>query len=150
MLKSNSAIAALVSSAALLAAGCASTETVVPAQMASPAPVALAGAHDMSITVLEFGGPDVLFAADQASNKVIAFELEDLPDETSNLESVPYNLTGLGRSLATHLGVSPFDIAYRDLAVHPVTKAAFLSLSIAPSGVTMTISERSGPSLAID
>ena len=130
MFKSNSALAALVSSSALFVSGCATAEPASVTQMSSPAPVASTSAQDLSITVLEFGGPNLLFAADQASNKVFAFELGDLPDETGNLESVPYNLTGLGQSLASHLGVSPFDIVYNDLAVHPVTKAAILSLSI--------------------
>lgn len=130
MLKSNSALAALLSSTALLTAGCATAQPASPIPVTSPAPTASASAQDMSITVLEFGGPNVLFAADQASNQVIAFELEELPDETGNLESVPYNLTGLGQALAAHLDVSPFEIVYNDLAVHPVTKAAFLSLSI--------------------
>lgn len=130
MFKSNSALAALVSSTALFASGCATAEPASVTQMSSPAPVASTSAQDVSITVLEFGGPNLLFAADQASNKVFAFELGDLPDETGNLESVPYNLISLGQSLASHLGVSPFDIVYNDLAVHPVTKAAILSLSI--------------------
>ncbi|MEO1027535.1 MAG: hypothetical protein AAFX02_00620 [Pseudomonadota bacterium] len=130
MTKLNLAISALIFSGALFSSGCATAEPANPVQAASPVSTAAAVAQDMSITVLEFGGPNVLFAADQANNRVVAFELGDLPDQTGNLESVPYNLTGLGRSLATHLGVSPFDIVYNDLAVHPVTKAAFLSLSI--------------------
>ena len=130
MTKLNSTFSALFFSGALFASGCAKAEPVDPVQAESPVPNAAAVAQDMSVTVLEFGGPNVLFAADQANNKVFAFELDDLPDQTGNLESVPYNLTGLGQSLATHLGASPFDIVYNDLAVHPVTKAAFLSLSI--------------------
>ena len=53
----------------------------------------------------------------------------DFPDETGNLDSIPYYLVGFGSQLATFLEVSPFDIVYHDLAVHPVTKAAFISIS---------------------
>ncbi|MEL6829421.1 MAG: hypothetical protein AAFO63_04720 [Pseudomonadota bacterium] len=88
----------------------------------------------ISLTVLEFGGPNTLFAADDVQNKIYALELDDIPDETGNLESVPYNLVGFGSQLADFLSVSPFDITYHDLAVHPVTKAAFVSLSVTGDG----------------
>ncbi|MEL6568397.1 MAG: hypothetical protein AAFQ22_08270 [Pseudomonadota bacterium] len=134
MTQSNAALAALFVTTALFSSGCATAEPTDPVQIASPAAVSVATASDVSLTVLEFGGPNVLFAADEANNKVFAFQLDDLPDETGNLESVPYNLTGLGRSLASHLGVSPFDIIYNDLTVHPVTKAAFISLTLSGEG----------------
>lgn len=92
------------------------------------------GPPPVSLTVLEFGGPNTLFAADDIQNKVYALELAEIPDETGNLESVPYNLVGLGSQLAAFFEVSPFDISYHDLAVHPVTKSAFISLSMAGEG----------------
>ncbi|MEO0466143.1 MAG: hypothetical protein AAF216_06340 [Pseudomonadota bacterium] len=131
MPKPNSAIAAaLACSTALFFTGCATAEPAGSTQITAPAPTAAAASDEVSFTVLEFGGPGILFAADQAQNRVLAFELGDIPDETGNLESVPYNLIGIGQALAAHLDVSPFDIVYNDLAVHPVTKAAFLSLSM--------------------
>lgn len=97
-------------------------------------PVSIDGGP-ISLTVLEFGGPNVLFAADDVQNKVYALKLQDIPDETGNLDSVPYNLVGLGSQLAAFFDVSPFDIVYHDLAVHPVTKDAFVSLSMSgPDG----------------
>ena len=88
------------------------------------------GPPPVSLTVLEFGGPNTLFAADDVQNKVYALELAELPDETGNLQSVPYNLVGFGSQLAAIFEVSPFAITYHDLAVHPVTKSAFVSLSM--------------------
>ncbi|MEL6368272.1 MAG: hypothetical protein AAFR91_00120 [Pseudomonadota bacterium] len=83
-----------------------------------------------SLSVLEFGGANVLFAADQQQNRVFAFELRKIPDNTRNLDIAPYNLVGFGSQLAEYLGVNPFAISYHDLAVHPVTKAAFISASV--------------------
>ncbi|MEM7613134.1 MAG: hypothetical protein AAF270_15730 [Pseudomonadota bacterium] len=82
------------------------------------------------LSVLEFGGANVLFAADQAQGRVYAFELKDIPDETGNLDSTVYNLVGFGSQLAKHFDVDALSIRYHDLAVHPVTKAAFISASI--------------------
>lgn len=130
MPRSNSTLAALAASTALLLASCGQAEPAGPDQSEQAEPAIETTPSELSLTVLEFGGPGILFAADQAQNRVLAFELTDIPNETGNLESVPYNLTGIGRSLAAHLEVSPFDIVYKDLAVHPVTKAAFLSLSM--------------------
>ncbi|MEO1305887.1 MAG: hypothetical protein AAFV37_12995, partial [Pseudomonadota bacterium] len=98
------------------------------------------GPPPVSLTVLEFGGPNTLFAADDVQNKVYALELSEIPDETGNLESVPYNLVGFGSTLANFLDVSPFDITYHDLAVHPVTKSAFVSLSVSgEAGATSSL-----------
>ncbi|MEL6447813.1 MAG: hypothetical protein AAFQ62_07735 [Pseudomonadota bacterium] len=86
-----------------------------------------------SLSVLEFGGANTLFAADPTQNRVYAFELSGIPDETRNLDSTPYNLVGFGTQLAEFLETSPLSISYHDLAVHPVTKAAFISASIRSS-----------------
>ncbi|MEL7110201.1 MAG: hypothetical protein AAGJ68_08145 [Pseudomonadota bacterium] len=99
-----------------------------------PSPTTDIGPPPLSLTVLEFGGPNTLFAADDVQNKVYALELAEIPDETGNLQSVPYNLVGFGSQLADFFDVSPFDITYNDLAVHPVTKSAFVSLSMTGEG----------------
>ena len=97
----------------------------------SAAPVVTAAAPaPVSLSVLEFGGANVLFAADQIQNRVFAFELKDIPDETRNLDSIPYNLVGFGSELAKYFKVDPFSISYHDLAVHPVTKAAFITVTV--------------------
>ncbi|MEO1661170.1 MAG: hypothetical protein AAFR51_09290 [Pseudomonadota bacterium] len=111
----------------LMVSACAqqAPETTTTADMGPP---------PVSLTVLEFGGPNTLFAADEVQNKIYALELGDIPDETGNLDSIPYNLVGFGSQLATFLEVSPFNIVYHDLAVHPVTKAAFISISVKGEG----------------
>ncbi|MEL7058019.1 MAG: hypothetical protein AAGL09_16940 [Pseudomonadota bacterium] len=112
-----------LSALTLIISACAQSQSdVEPAIEVGPPPV--------SLTVLEFGGPNTLFAADDVQNKVYALELAEIPDETGNLQSVPYNLVGFGSQLAAFFEVSPFDITYHDLAVHPVTKTAFVSLSM--------------------
>ena len=130
MTQSKSSLTAYLLTGALLSSACSGAEPSDSVQVASLASASAPKAAAASFTVMEFGGPDILFAADEANSQVFAFQLGDLPDETGNMDSVPYNLTGLGRSLASHLGVSPFDIVYNDLAVHPVTKAAFISVTL--------------------
>lgn len=122
MMNLRSTLSALLYSTAMIGAGCAQADSVQHEQM-SPAPV--------SLSVLEFGGANTLFAADDVQNRIYAFELQEIPDESRNLDSIPYNLTGLGTKLSAFLDADPFSISYHDLAVHPVTKAAFISLSIA-------------------
>ncbi|MEM7762523.1 MAG: hypothetical protein AAF290_00460 [Pseudomonadota bacterium] len=83
-----------------------------------------------SLSILEFGGPNVLFAADQKQNRIYAFEIENIPDSTRNLDITPYNLVGFGSQLARYLETDPLGVTYHDLAVHPVTKVAFLSITV--------------------
>ena len=84
-----------------------------------------------SVSILEFAGANTLFAADSVGGRIFAFELDGIPNVSDATDSAAYNVLGLGRRLARSLGVSAFDITYHDLAVHPVTHHAFVSLSVA-------------------
>lgn len=88
-----------------------------------------------SLSILEFGDANVLFAADPEQNRIYALELKNIPGVSDSQDVVPYNLTGFGSRLAEYLDVAPLSLVYRDLAVHPVTKAAFISVSVStPEG----------------
>ncbi|MEO0616914.1 MAG: hypothetical protein AAFY69_12360 [Pseudomonadota bacterium] len=136
MIKLGFRLVALVSATLLTNTACA-TPNMAAGVSTAPAKEDSAGSvPPKSLTVLEFGGANTLFAADQTQNRVYAFELRDLPDQTRNLDSTPYNLVGFGSKLAAFFDTSPLSISYHDLAVHPVTKAAFISASIStPEGV---------------
>ncbi|MEO0696657.1 MAG: hypothetical protein AAFY84_11205 [Pseudomonadota bacterium] len=116
----------------LLLTSCADDETAESAQPTKQSSATVGSAP--SLSVLEFGGPNLLFAADSKSGKVFALEISDIPDQTKELQSAPFNLADFGSRLADHFNVSPFDILYHDLAVHPVTKAAFLAVAIRKDG----------------
>ncbi|MEO1407974.1 MAG: hypothetical protein AAFV54_16025 [Pseudomonadota bacterium] len=83
-----------------------------------------------SLSALEFGGPDLLFAASNDDGTVYAFKLD--PDDANETidEPRPYNFEDFGSRISEFLGVSPLDITYNDLAVHPLSTAAFLSLTV--------------------
>ncbi|MEM6411343.1 MAG: hypothetical protein AAF683_07385 [Pseudomonadota bacterium] len=83
-----------------------------------------------SLNALEFGGSDLLFAASNDDGSVYAFKLD--PDEANETidEPRPYNFEDFGSRISEFLGVSPLDITYNDLAVHPLSTAAFLSLTV--------------------
>ncbi|MEO1476173.1 MAG: hypothetical protein AAFS13_07300 [Pseudomonadota bacterium] len=83
-----------------------------------------------SLSALEFGGPDLLFAASNDNGTVYAFTLDENDAGAVPDRPTPYNIENFGTQLSEFLGVSPFDIAYNDLAVHPVSSAAFLSLTV--------------------
>ncbi|MEL6687712.1 MAG: hypothetical protein AAFP97_08825 [Pseudomonadota bacterium] len=120
---------------ALLVGGCSSQDSSVasaessPLQTASETSQSVALPTSPTFSVLEFGGPNLLFAASNTDEKVFAFTLDDAAETGSPPQPTPYNLTRFGSQLATKLGVSPLDIKYHDLAVHPVTTAAYLSVS---------------------
>ncbi len=115
------ALTTLLMSACVAADSETSSNTTTAKESESDAP---------ALTVLEFGGPNVLFAADPVGEKIYAFELDDVPAVGKNLESIPYNIDDFGSQLSAYFDTGPFDISYKDLAVHPVTKSAFLTLVV--------------------
>ena len=91
----------------------------------------------MSATVLEFADPTTLFVADSAGAKIHAYTL---PEAEAASDSTAYTLEGFSRAVADTLGVMEADITFNDLAVNPVTKAAFVSMTAgtAPAVVMVT------------
>ncbi len=87
-----------------------------------------------SATVLEFADADTLFIADSIGGAIHAFDLPEggaAPDQAA-----PYNLLDLDGVLAEALGGDPRGFVYHDLAVHPVTQDAYLSLTATVDGTT--------------
>ncbi|MEO0973824.1 MAG: hypothetical protein AAFX85_12080 [Pseudomonadota bacterium] len=98
-----------------------------------------------STTVLAFGGANTLFVADSVGGRIYAYELGGLMNASDSVDSAPFNLEQFGTALADHLKVRTRDLRFNDLAVHPVTKDAFVSLSIsvadaAPSPAIVRVS----------
>ncbi|MEM1182322.1 MAG: hypothetical protein AAGM22_28510, partial [Acidobacteriota bacterium] len=84
----------------------------------------------VSATVLEFGGVDTLFVADSDGGKIFAYTLPKNANTQAPTDSKPFNLTGFSNRIAESLKVDPRRLRYNDLAVHPVTKDAYVSVSI--------------------
>ncbi|MEM8630942.1 MAG: hypothetical protein AAGF74_06885 [Pseudomonadota bacterium] len=80
-----------------------------------------------SASVLEFAGEDVLFVADSAGSAIHAYELAG--DFAAPEKPAPYNLLNLDGILAEALGADLHRITYHDLAVHPISRDAYVSLS---------------------
>ena len=81
-----------------------------------------------SITVLEFGDANTLFVADSDNSRVFAFQL---PNATKADQSISYNVNGFGQKAAGVLGVDSRAITFHDIAIHPESKEAFVSASVA-------------------
>ncbi|MEO1088822.1 MAG: hypothetical protein AAFY88_31730, partial [Acidobacteriota bacterium] len=98
--------------------------------LAAAAPEQAAIQAPQSATVLEFGGVDTLFVADSDGGQIFAYQLPKIANTQSPTDSKPFNLTGFSNRIADHFKVAPRTLRYHDLAVHPVTKDAYVSLSI--------------------
>jgi hypothetical protein len=82
------------------------------------------GAELASIGALEFGADGTLFAGDSAGAAVYAFALAEKP-----VNALPeLAVEDLDEKVAALLGGSPRDIRIKDMAVHPATGAAYLSI----------------------
>lgn len=90
-----------------------------------------AGATPVSATILEFAGNNTLFVADSDGGQILAYQLPAMKPVKS---SISYNLQGAGSKIAKLLGVDGRSISYHDIAIHPDTKEAYISLSIAEDG----------------
>ena len=88
---------------------------------------AATGAADLqSIGALAFGPDGVLFAADSLAASIYALDTED-NDEADGGGGL--ELTDVVGKIAALLGTSPDDIRIGDLAVNPVSKKAYLSVT---------------------
>lgn len=85
-----------------------------------------ADALPTSATILEFADTSTLFVADSDSSKIFAY---NLPAAEAAKSSESYNLVGIGTKIAKLLGVSASAVSYHDIAIHPISKEAFVSIS---------------------
>ncbi|MEO0388744.1 MAG: hypothetical protein AAF281_14675, partial [Pseudomonadota bacterium] len=81
--------------------------------------------------VLEFGLDDTLFVADATAGTITAYDLPNAGAPPA--EDRAFNLLDLDALVAEALGAEG-RILYADLAVHPVTRAAYVSLSASVAG----------------
>jgi hypothetical protein len=96
--------------------------------------VGLAQAQDLqSASVLEFADADTLFVADSMAGAIHAIALPEAG--TAPAAPAPYNLLDLDGVLAEALGADVRGFTYHDLAVHPVTRDAYISLTATIDGV---------------
>ena len=84
-----------------------------------------------SFGVLEFGLDDTLFVADSTAGTITAYDLPN--DGVAPAEDQAFNLLDVDALVAEAIGADG-RIIYNDLAVHPVTRAAYVSLSAAVGG----------------
>ena len=78
-----------------------------------------------SAGVLHFGPKNELFVADSKSGTIFAF---DVAAGDPLEEPRGYNLYGIDLQIAAALGATPEQITINDLAVHPVSSVAYLSV----------------------
>ncbi|MEM6497632.1 MAG: hypothetical protein AAF709_13005 [Pseudomonadota bacterium] len=99
---------------------------------------AFAGKGLTSSTILEFANARTLFVADQDASQIVALTLPEAAAAPN--KSVGYNLTDFSARVAKATGAPESAILFNDLAVHPVTKTAYISLTIEkPDGPTAQI-----------
>lgn len=85
--------------------------------------------------ILEFGLEDTLFVADSANGSISAY---DLPDQNrAPTEATAYNILDVDSLVAAALGTEG-RIIYGDLAVHPVTREAYVSVRANVDGEPMS------------
>ena len=99
--------------------------------LAMTAGMALAEAPQ-SASVLEFADDTTLFVADSMGGAIHAYELTG--NGAAPEEPAPYNLLDLDALLADALGADAGRLTYHDLAVHPVTRDAYVSLTASING----------------
>jgi len=104
-----------------------------------------------SASVLEFALDDTLFVADSLAGVIHAF---DLPNEgTAPTEDTPYNLLDVDVLIEAATGADRGTVRYNDLAVHPVTRDAFISISASfggSAGASVVSIDRAGNVTVLD
>jgi len=90
----------------------------------------------ISASILEFGSDATLFVADSISGKIFAYDVSDVGQAPS--EEKAYNLLNVERSITRAVSADLGSVSYNDLAVHPVTKEAYISLGFTIEGDDQT------------
>ena len=111
---------ALTLAAATLAVAVTATRTVATAEPQAPAAQAL-----QSIGPLAFAPDGVLFAADRQAATIYAI---DLGAKATGGAPGAKDVTGIDAQIASMLGTDPKEVQITDLAVHPKTRNAFISV----------------------
>ena len=86
-----------------------------------------------SANILEFGPDDTLFVADSVSGKIFAYDLANVG--TAPSDDKAYNLLDVEGVISRTVSFDPDSLVYNDLAVHPVTREAYVSLQFAVDGI---------------
>lgn len=87
---------------------------------------------DTTPSVLEFGLDDTLFVGDSKAGAIHAY---DLPGASrARKDDVAYNLLDLDGLFVKALGAEPGTVIYNDLAVHPVTRDAYVAITFRHKG----------------
>ena len=90
----------------------------------------------LSISVLKIAPGNILFVGDAKAGAVFAFELGPAPAAS---ESRAYRLRGIDGKIADLLGVAPGEVVIRDLAVHPVSKEAYVAVERGHAGQAIPV-----------
>jgi hypothetical protein len=77
-----------------------------------------------SLGHMAFGPGNVLFIGDNAGARILAVEIDDATKGTGAI-----NLEGIDGKVAQVLGVAAADVQINDLAVHPVSKNVYLTVT---------------------
>gem|GEM_PF-4560271 len=80
-----------------------------------------------SASVLEFADAKTLFVA---ATKDAVIHVLTIPEGKPTTESKAFNLRSFSTNLTKQLGVESSAIAYNDVAVHPTTRADYVSLTV--------------------
>lgn len=107
--------------------------TVAALTLGSASLMSNAGALPVSATILEFAEEDTLFVADSDGGQILAYTL---PEAKPAAGSASYNLEGAGSKIAAMFGVGNQAVSYHDIAIHPVSKEAYISVSVRKDGKT--------------
>src|SRR6185295_3733168 len=78
-----------------------------------------------AVSVLKFGPGNVLFVGDSKAAAIFAFELGEAAAAEG---SAPFNIQGIDQKIADVLGAPHAEIAVKDMAVHPITKEAYIAV----------------------
>lgn len=105
--------AAMLSLGAALAFGASSTLTTGKAELKSAGQLA-------------FGPDGILFVGDSANASIVALDTED---RTPARSGGKIDVLGINKKIAAMLGTTPDQILVNDLAVNPISKKAYLSIS---------------------
>ncbi|MEM7706431.1 MAG: hypothetical protein AAF358_12800, partial [Pseudomonadota bacterium] len=124
------------------------TKTV---EAAAPSSKSTQTAIPSSPTVLEFADAETLFVADSARGSIVAYKLPE--SSQSAAQPAAWNLLDLDALLIDELGAAPRGIKYHDLAVHPKTQEAYISLSASVGGKAQSMVvavSREGAAMQLD